>query len=61
MVVGPYPKGVADYKTVHGDNNIYGRFYVGFQGQTMMRFNYLLNRDLDPANDNSPVGLNKAA
>lgn len=46
-----------------GDPNIYGRVYIGLSDTAFYRdLNFLLNRDLDPAtNDNSPVGLSKAA
>lgn len=50
--------------TVEGDANTYGLVYVGFAGSGYAygQFNYLFNRDIDPSsNDNSPVGLNKAA
>jgi hypothetical protein len=42
------------------NGNLYGGFFTSYNA--IENFNYLLNRDLDPAsNDNSPVGLGKAA
>jgi hypothetical protein len=47
---------------VSGDPNVYGSVYVSTKnGFVWGQFNYLLNRDLNPANGNSPVGLNEAA
>lgn len=48
--------------TVEGDGNSYGEPYVGFSGSgyAFGQFNFLLNRDIDPAsNDNSPAFLRK--
>ena len=44
---------------IGADINNYGVMYraMGGSGFQTLRFNYLLNRDLNPANDNSPVGL----
>ena len=63
MLAAPYPLGIADeVKVIEGDSDVYGRFYVGFQGHSMMRFNFLLGRDFEPAgNDDAPMFLNRAA
>jgi hypothetical protein len=48
--------------SVDGDKNIYISVFETFSGSGGWRINYLLKRDLDPAsNDDSPVGLNRAA
>lgn len=50
--------------SVSGDNNTYGLVYECFQygGCVYGQFNYLLSRDLNPANDNdTPAFLNEAA
>jgi len=47
---------------VSGDPAIYGRAYVAFSGSGFCRVNFLLKRDIDPAsNDDTPVGMDKAA
>ena len=48
---------------ISGDPFVYGPVYVSTgMGAFAGKFNFLLNRDLDPAsNDNSPVGLDRAA
>ena len=50
-------------KTTAGDPVIWAQAYFGFSGSGFgMVLPYLLKRDIDPAsNDNSPVGLNRAA
>lgn len=50
-------------KFVEGDSNTYGTVYVGFGGSGFAygKINYLLKRDLNPANDNTPMWLNEAA
>lgn len=62
---GEYVNGSQDQVvSVEGDNNTYGTVYVGFQGSGYAygQFNYLLSRDLNPANDNDgPAWLNQAA
>ena len=63
--LGPWPNGSLDtVKTITGDPGSYKNVYIGFAGSGYMygEFNYLLNRDLDPAsNDNSPAFLDRAA
>lgn len=61
-----YPLGVfSAVTTLSGDNNTYGKLYECFQGSACVygQFNYLLSRDLKPANDNNniPAFLNEAA
>lgn len=48
--------------TVYGDASILNRFYVGFGGGSgFKKFNFLLKRDLNPTNDNTPMWLNEVA
>ncbi len=56
-----FPNGSLDpVWTCEGDGNIAGRAYLGFLGSGWQVYNYLLQRDLNPAdNDNSPVELTK--
>lgn len=59
-----YPLGIfAPIVTITGDNNNYGRVYECFQGGCVRgQFNFLLERDIDPAsNDNDPAWLEKVA
>ena len=64
-LINDYPVSRMDFlQDVAGDMNVYGAYYGAFSGSGYFwgQFNYLLHRDLDPAsNDNSPVGLDKAA
>lgn len=48
---------------IEGDNNKYGTVYVGFGGSSVIigKLNFLFNRDLNPANDNTPMWLNAVA
>jgi hypothetical protein len=47
---------------IDGDPGVHGRAYVSFPGSGFAHYNYLLNRDLDPANnDNSPAFVYKVA
>jgi hypothetical protein len=63
--IGPWPGGDMDgVRAIWGDPADAHRVYVGFAGSGYKygEFNYLLNRDLNPASDdNSPVGLDRAA
>lgn len=60
---GPWPNNSLDtVRDISGDPGVYGRIYVCFTGSGCDHYNYLLNRDIDPAsNDNSPAWLEKAA
>ena len=58
--IGDFPLGSFDeIKAIEGDANTYGTVYVGFRGSGFAygKLNFLLKRDLDSSNDNSPVGL----
>lgn len=46
---------------ISGDPSIYNRVYVGFAGSGFQKFNFLLSRDIGPANDNTPMWLNEVA
>lgn len=71
MTAGPtwnlitqYPLGSMDTVTaIAADGIDWHKFYICFGGSGCMqgRQNFLLNRDINPANDNFPVFLNKAA
>lgn len=59
-----YPLGIfAPVSTLSGDNNTYGKVYecFGNAGCVYGQFNFLLSRDLNPANDNTPMWLNAVA
>ena len=64
-VCSQYPlNSIAEIHSISGDMYKYGAIFVGMQnnGFAWGIFPYLLRRDLDPAsNDNSPVGLDRAA
>lgn len=49
--------------TLNGDMNTWGKVYVGFAGTGFAQgqFNFLLKRDLNPSNDNTPAFINQAA
>jgi hypothetical protein len=58
--IGDFPLNSFDeIKAIEGDANVYGTVYVGFRGSGFAygRLNFLLAHDLDPSNDNTPVGL----
>lgn len=50
-----------EVQDISGDPSIHGRWYVAFGGSGGCYGSFLLNRDIDPTNDNSPMGLNKVA
>jgi len=59
-----YPLGIFNaITTLTGDNNTYGKIYECFNGAGCVygQFNYLLKRDLDGSNDNTPMWLSEAA
>lgn len=61
---GTWPNNSLDcVNGIEGDKNMFGRVYVAFCGNGLAwgQFNYLLKRDLRPANDNSPAWLNAVA
>jgi hypothetical protein len=59
-----FPLGKFDQvMTVEGDNNTYGTVYVCSTGSSCAygHLNFLLAHDLNPANDNTPMWINKVA
>jgi xyloglucan-specific exo-beta-1,4-glucanase len=61
--IGPWPfNSLNSVRNIDGDPGVHGRAYVSFPGSGFAHYNYLLNRDLDPANnDNSPAFVYKVA
>lgn len=59
---GGFPITIDSTAAVGADLNNFGRAFKGYLGSGFQQYNYLLNRDLDPAsNDNAPLSLSRAS